>query len=1114
MADQAAVIQELYNRLPSLPPDKAAIVTELARRYGVGDQAAGGAPRDAEAQMRNSALAGVRNQMLGQQTLKVPSPEGSGTTTMTLPSRPNEAPGEMTPGTQIVHGIERAAEPGLRAKAGGASQVLRGGMRVAGAGILPVAGAVALPETAAALALGTGASQVTEGGLKAAGVAPEYAELAGDVAGLAVPGAVHTEAGGRVIDAANAGVDQARNAAADQLDTSAAKNIATAINPTTKVNKALVRDTIAPGLIERGVTATSLKDLNEQANAKADELGQQIDDRFDAHAEAGHSASPKPIIAALEAERQQYMLHGEDLNPVYTGQLQRFQDQIQAISKKTGGPVPLDALRKIRQTYDKQVKQSKGGFALAPDDQSKVAALQTYTNAIRGSIADFDPALAADNKDFSFWQNVADVTDASLQRKTGQKAGLGKRVGQVGAGTVAAAVTHNPLTIAGAANLGGKLGDFMQSTAWNTLSAQVKTKIADLIRTGDEAGATALAKQNGVVPATATPATANASQSNGGTNGQATNGNAGTTQQGSPVSTPAQTVAQAGGGSARTSVRVPGQPGKGYPATYQLKELDDINASHNGLTFSPNAEYKLTNDRNYSNKANQGKIVTAATDAAFDPALHITDNPDATNGPIVTDSLGNAVAGNGRVMMLQRVYNAKGKAAAAYRQMLTAKAPQYGLDPAEVDQFKHPVLVRELDDAKDFNTANAVTDFNKVGTASLTPSERAIADSKRVSAATLDDVSGRLESAGPKATISSVLDGKPGAEILDKLIADGVVSPQERAGLANDNGLTKDGKERVSKLLVGRFFESPEQIDSVPANVRAKVERIAAPAAATQGLGDWDLVPKLREAVGIVDAAKKAGIPNISDFLKQDGLFGAAGKYSPEAVMLAKALSVSKSADIVAAARQFAQDAAYAGKGASLLGNEPTFKDSFAESFGKLKSGAAAEAEERALVPGSAEFRRLPYSQRQAILAKAGGAPTAVASASDAAPEIGPHGPVFHEQTGNPAEAIQKLQQERKGEVPGAFHNPDVGDIDLVWGEAGDPDNDYAQGYGLAKIIAKHAAKDPTLLKRLPDIIQNGEVVKRSPNRIVLANSKDKSVVRLEFDGKPKKWLLTAYGPE
>jgi hypothetical protein len=95
---------------------------------------------------------------------------------------------------------------------------------------------------------------------------------------------------------------------------------------------------------------------------------------------------------------------------------------------------------------------------------------------------------------------------------------------------------------------------------------------------------------------------------------------------------------------AATEIRVPGSD-QSYPAAYQVRELDDVQPSHSGINFNANEKYALTNDRDYSNKLNQEKVVTNSAPGRFDPSYHITDNPDATNGPIVIDSAGHALGG-------------------------------------------------------------------------------------------------------------------------------------------------------------------------------------------------------------------------------------------------------------------------------------------------------------------------------------------------------------------------------------------------------------------------------------------------------------------------------------
>ncbi|MDL0081048.1 LPD23 domain-containing protein [Helicobacter zhangjianzhongii] len=74
--------------------------------------------------------------------------------------------------------------------------------------------------------------------------------------------------------------------------------------------------------------------------------------------------------------------------------------------------------------------------------------------------------------------------------------------------------------------------------------------------------------------------------------------------------------------------------------------------------------------------------------------------------------------------------------------------------------------------------------------------------------------------------------------------------------------------------------------------------------------------------------------------------------------------------------------------------------------------------------------------------------------------------------------AIAKLLLERQGQVAGAFHRDELGDIDLVWGEV-TGSGQQAKGWGLAKIIEKHGDEFQDIAKELDEIIRDGEVVKR-----------------------------------
>ncbi|EOA6426866.1 PBECR2 nuclease fold domain-containing protein, partial [Campylobacter upsaliensis] len=91
--------------------------------------------------------------------------------------------------------------------------------------------------------------------------------------------------------------------------------------------------------------------------------------------------------------------------------------------------------------------------------------------------------------------------------------------------------------------------------------------------------------------------------------------------------------------------------------------------------------------------------------------------------------------------------------------------------------------------------------------------------------------------------------------------------------------------------------------------------------------------------------------------------------------------------------------------------------------------------------------------------------------------------------------AVEKLLAEKQGQVAGAFYKEGLGEIDLVWGEAGSGKSD---GFGLAKIVKYH----PEVIDKLDDIIANTSIVKESDNRYHLENENYKLAIRKDFEGE------------
>jgi hypothetical protein len=376
-----------------------------------------------------------------------------------------------------------------------------------------------------------------------------------------------------------------------------------------------------------------------------------------------------------------------------------------------------------------------------------------------------------------------------------------------------------------------------------------------------------------------------------------------------------------------TTIRVPGEA-RTFDARYAVRELEDVVPSHHPVTLQPNPAYRYRNDRNYADPRNAERIIKQV--AEFDPNYVVTESPDAVNGAPVVNRGGHVLGGNSRAMTIERVYRQRPAAAQAYRDLLAKKAAQFGLKPEDIQAMKHPVLVRELTrELTKEEAQSAVTDLNKTGTAALTPSERAVADSNKVSPETLEQLAGMIENQGPEGTLAKALEGKAGVFILDRLVKDGVITTQEKPTLFDGAGnLTQTAKDRIAKLMLGRVFKDSEQYEAAPPALRNKLERIMAPLSRVSGKPEWDIQPEVRQAVDMLEQARATGSKNLDDLVAQQGLFGGVEAFSPRTVAIAKALQSMGPVKLAQTFSRYANDS----RGPTMFG-EVTQGDAFAEAF-------------------------------------------------------------------------------------------------------------------------------------------------------------------------------------
>jgi hypothetical protein len=114
-------------------------------------------------------------------------------------------------------------------------------------------------------------------------------------------------------------------------------------------------------------------------------------------------------------------------------------------------------------------------------------------------------------------------------------------------------------------------------------------------------------------------------------------------------------------------------------------------------------------------------------------------------------------------------------------------------------------------------------------------------------------------------------------------------------------------------------------------------------------------------------------------------------------------------------------------------------------------------------------------------------------------------GPTFLEFTGNPIGAFLKLEETKLGQVPAALNHPTVGAVDVIWGQEGKSKN---YGFGLSKILKYHPEARP-ILENLFDAF---EIQSENENTIQLELGDYKAILKKNWKGEEKRWLLTSFG--
>lgn len=401
----------------------------------------------------------------------------------------------------------------------------------------------------------------------------------------------------------------------------------------------------------------------------------------------------------------------------------------------------------------------------------------------------------------------------------------------------------------------------------------------------------------------------------------------------------------------RSAARVvtPQRPGAGEPVHYRVVEAEQLVPSHTPDSFTPNPAYpEGVQERDYRRQPEEQLKVQRGAQQ-LDPRFLLSDTPSALDGPPIVTAGEKALVlgGNGRSMMLLRGLKDE-ETARRYRAELAARAPGFGLDPAEIAKMKAPVLVRELDDvgadAPKKDLAGAVRRFNEGMTQALSPRVRAVAEAKTLSPATVKAI-GELLAEG-EGSLRDILRERPGA-VLEILRRDGVITAQNQAEWMKGANLTDEGKERLEGMFVGRVVGTVDRMAMTPSALLAKVERIAPSLLRVDGVNpEMGETPTIQRAIDLVNEARSRHL-ELDQVVNQLGLFGGP-RPDAAAIDVARLLEEAKPTDLQRRFQAWADRAAFDPRQVTLFGAPATKEEARSVLLGKESALAQAKKVEKA----------------------------------------------------------------------------------------------------------------------------------------------------------------------
>ena len=321
-------------------------------------------------------------------------------------------------------------------------------------------------------------------------------------------------------------------------------------------------------------------------------------------------------------------------------------------------------------------------------------------------------------------------------------------------------------------------------------------------------------------------------------------------------------------------------------AYYELREMSDLIPSHDPETqFAKRTDYpEGVQERPYhSDSGEQEKVLRNA--ATLDPRYLLNDNPDAVNGPPLVTKTGIVLGGNSRTMSMQLAYGRFPERAEGYRNALRQRAALFGLDPAAVDTFERPVLVRVVpggEDVADMAVRSRL--YNQSQTQGLQAKAEGVSKARLLTVETMVTLATDMEDFD---SLREFLASAKSKDFISALVRDGVIEQTQLSRLTDASGKLNDaGKDLVENALRGHIVPDYDVLNTTPPAVLNKLDRAIPALARLKARGEgWDMSGVVTRALRVIASADAEG-KDIGIYLGQGDLFQSGPKPAVQALAL------------------------------------------------------------------------------------------------------------------------------------------------------------------------------------------------------------------------------------